>query len=272
MSYILDALRKADAQRERDASRGIHANDAPLGPTTTATAVAPRVWTWAAIGVAVAVIAGVGWYMTRPAAPGALVASAPAVSPVTPATTTAPMTPPAVTPPAAPATPPVAQAISPPPPAVPTQPPPRDPTNSSLPTMRGVPQTNLVPPQQQAESQRAALAREQSFARTAPGTPQGPQAQRLPPTQAQATTQPAPANAGGNAAAAPTAITGLPPDAPQVAITGGVYSPSPAQRMLIVNGQVFNEGSEVAPGVSIEKIEPRTAVLRWHGTRYTVAY
>lgn len=73
------------------------------------------------------------------------------------------------------------------------------------------------------------------------------------------------------AASAP-ATTGLPADAPRIAISGGVYSPSPAQRMLIVNGQVFNEGSEVAPGVTIDEIKPRTAVLKFRSARYTVAY
>jgi general secretion pathway protein B len=68
------------------------------------------------------------------------------------------------------------------------------------------------------------------------------------------------------------ATPGLPPDAPKVTISGGVYSPDPAQRMLIVNGQVFNEGSEVAPGLAIEKIEARTATLKFRGARYTVAY
>jgi general secretion pathway protein B len=57
-----------------------------------------------------------------------------------------------------------------------------------------------------------------------------------------------------------------------VTISGGVYSPSPAQRMLIVNGQVFNEGSEIAPGLVVEEIKSRTAVLRFRGARYTVAY
>jgi general secretion pathway protein B len=42
--------------------------------------------------------------------------------------------------------------------------------------------------------------------------------------------------------------------------------------MLIVNGQVFNEGSEIAPGLVVEEIKSRTAVLRFRGARYTVAY
>ena len=57
-----------------------------------------------------------------------------------------------------------------------------------------------------------------------------------------------------------------------MAITGGVYSSNKIQRMLIVNGQVFNEGSEIGPGVVLEEIKPKTAVLRFRGSAYTVSY
>ncbi len=73
------------------------------------------------------------------------------------------------------------------------------------------------------------------------------------------------------AAVTPPAV-GLPPDAPKLAINGGVYSTNKAQRMLIVNGQVYNEGSEVAAGVVLDEIRNKTAVLRYRGSRYTVAY
>ena len=76
------------------------------------------------------------------------------------------------------------------------------------------------------------------------------------------------------AAAAPPAapVAGLPPDAPKLVISGGVYSTNPAQRMLIVNGQVFNEGSEVGPGVVLEQIKPKAAVLKFRSSSYTVSY
>lgn len=81
-------------------------------------------------------------------------------------------------------------------------------------------------------------------------------------------------SAAAAAAAAPAAppVAGLPPDAPKLAISGGVYSTNPAQRMLIVNGQVFNEGSEVGPGVVLEQIRPKGAVLKFRNSRYTVSY
>lgn len=61
-------------------------------------------------------------------------------------------------------------------------------------------------------------------------------------------------------------------DLPRLAISGGVYSDNVAQRMLIVGGAVVNEGSEVAPGVVLEQIRPRQAVLRFRGWRYSVPY
>jgi general secretion pathway protein B len=59
---------------------------------------------------------------------------------------------------------------------------------------------------------------------------------------------------------------------PKLAVTGGVYSQSASQRMLIVNGQVFNEGGEPAPGVKLEQIRPNVAVLSYQGQRFTVKY
>ena len=95
----------------------------------------------------------------------------------------------------------------------------------------------------------------------------------MPPAARPATPTPAQAAAAAAAAAPPAApVAGLPPDAPKLAISGGVYSTNPAQRMLIVNGQVFNEGSEVGPGVVLEQIKPKAAVLKFRNASYTVSY
>ena len=65
MSYILDALRRADAQRERDPSRGIHAQPAPLPA-----AVAPRrSGPWVALAGAAVGVAALAAYVLWPAAP-----------------------------------------------------------------------------------------------------------------------------------------------------------------------------------------------------------
>jgi general secretion pathway protein B len=81
-----------------------------------------------------------------------------------------------------------------------------------------------------------------------------------------------PVSAPVPAPAATPPVAGLPADAPKLVLSGGVYSANPAQRMLIVNGQVFNEGSEVGPGVVLEEVRAKTVVLRFRGARYTVGY
>ncbi|HSW17145.1 MAG TPA: general secretion pathway protein GspB, partial [Ramlibacter sp.] len=67
-------------------------------------------------------------------------------------------------------------------------------------------------------------------------------------------------------------VSPLPADAPRLNVTGGVYSATPARRMLIVNGQVYGEGAEPAPGVVIDEIQPNRAVLRFRGQRYNAVY
>ena len=59
---------------------------------------------------------------------------------------------------------------------------------------------------------------------------------------------------------------------PKMSISGGVYSENVAQRMLIVNGQVFNEGSEIAPGVVLQQLRAKTALLKFRGLTISQPY
>ncbi|WP_200222300.1 general secretion pathway protein GspB, partial [Rubrivivax gelatinosus] len=59
---------------------------------------------------------------------------------------------------------------------------------------------------------------------------------------------------------------------PQLTIGGAIYSDQPAARMLLVGGQLLHEGDTAAPGVTLERIGPRSAVLRWRTLRYEVPY
>ena len=92
--------------------------------------------------------------------------------------------------------------------------------------------------------------------------PARPQRHRATPAAAAGMPARAGRSSGGGGSAPAAPVAGLPPDAPKLAISGGVYSTNPAQRMLIVNGQVFNEGSEIGPGVVLEQIKPKAAVLQ----------
>lgn len=297
MSYILDALRKADAQRERDPARGIHAQaHRPSGTLAQRRGARGPVF-WGAAAAALGILAAAGWYLypghnAPDRAPPVAIAAGPATT-ATGATVTVPAAAapapvvgvtPVPAPTAIPAAPAVATRIEPPAPAIrQVQLPERDPRATSQPPMRGnlqgMPGTPPQPGVSPASPPAAAAA-----SATPAGAP-GPAAAPVngasvaapsvtpgaPPPQA---TSPTPPPAAPPVAATPAAqaVAGLPPDAPRLAISGGVYSNNRAQRMLIVNGQVFNEGSEIGPGVVLEEIKAKTALLRFRGSRYTVSY
>ena len=222
MSYILDALRKADAQRERDPARGIHAQPVHVSPLARPDGRQRRFWLWGGTAALCAgLLAVAAWQLAGPAA-----------------------SPPVALAPAAEATPPV--------PAV-TMP---------LPATEVLPAAPPPPPPPSARSPAAPVAP----AAASPGEARKPPS--APPVPS-----PAPATPASDRL---LSINELPADVqrdlPKLVISGGVYSDNPAQRMLIVNGQVLSEGAEPAPGVVLEQIRARTAVLRYRGYRYAVAY
>jgi general secretion pathway protein B len=59
---------------------------------------------------------------------------------------------------------------------------------------------------------------------------------------------------------------------PALTIGGAMYSANPANRMLIINGQLFHEGDKLAPGLSLEQIKLKSAVLKLKGYRYGISY
>ena len=61
-------------------------------------------------------------------------------------------------------------------------------------------------------------------------------------------------------------------EVPKLVVSGSVYSQNPAQRMLIVNGQVVNEGASLGPELVLESIGPKSAVLRLRGVPFRLSY
>ncbi|MFN6997736.1 MAG: general secretion pathway protein GspB, partial [Aquincola tertiaricarbonis] len=59
---------------------------------------------------------------------------------------------------------------------------------------------------------------------------------------------------------------------PRLVLGGAMYSESAANRMLIVNGQLFRENDELAPGLVLEQIALKSAVLRYRNYRFRVSY
>jgi len=71
-------------------------------------------------------------------------------------------------------------------------------------------------------------------------------------------------------------LTELPEDVrrqvPPMALGGSVYSPQPASRMVIVNGQVTREGSTLGPDLRLEHIGPKSAVFSVRGQRFEMPF
>jgi general secretion pathway protein B len=248
MSYILDALRRADAERDRGAVPGLYTQPA------LADGAAPEraLWPWAA--TAVVVVAGgvalVNVLVAGPeSTPGA--AQTPVLAPAPVGVPAGPMTPPAVAP------------------SVATQPAPA-PSTAAAPSARAA--APAAPPRNPP------VARPREVAKAPPGTRPGTRAEPVPAPPAMPAVVPVAPPKATDAEAGSRVLTlnELSDDVrrslPALAINGASYSETPAHRMLIANGQVYREGEEPAPGLVLEQIRAKSAVLRWRGVRYSVPY
>lgn len=59
---------------------------------------------------------------------------------------------------------------------------------------------------------------------------------------------------------------------PRLVIGGAMYSELPANRMLIVNGQLFRENDRLADDLVLEQIALKSAVLRYRNYRFRIRY
>jgi general secretion pathway protein B len=294
MSYILDALKRADAERGRGNVPGLHTQPIPGAPPGLHEAgTHPRRWPLFTIALALGGIAA-GIWVWRSLAGGertpvvvAAVAVAPPVAPqptlaVSPAMQPAIPQPPAVSP-TAPAVP-VASAAQPADPGL-------TPIPQTIPSGTGLlipgPAVNLPPvtlpsPVQPASpaSPASPPARTPAPASQPPATPKT-EASAVSPSRNATPAQPAskPATAASGAQAAPAIVpllSELPEEIrrpiPPLTITGAVSSENPAQRLLLVNGQVLPQGAAAAPEVMIEEIRARSSIFSFRGSRFRITY
>ncbi len=86
MSYILDALRRANAERERGSVPGIHAQPAMLGDADSEAPRSARPGLWIGLGFALVLVAVLAWWLlghdSRPPAAAPVLAVPVPVSPV----------------------------------------------------------------------------------------------------------------------------------------------------------------------------------------------
>ncbi len=234
MSYILDALRRADAERERGEVPGLQSQQhAMLDDDDVAPRSRPLVWVVVALAVALA--AAVAWNFLGGEPPRSAVSAVSASLP-----------PPVATMPVAPALP---TAL--PPAAAPVAAIPSSPAVATAPTMA-------------VESRKPAVRK---VAAAPPTT--APASGPTPGTTAANTVR---AAADGRIipfAELPDAIRR---DLPKLAFGGSSYSGSASSRMVILNGQVFHEGDTVAPGLTLRQIKPKAAVLGFRDVRFELSY
>jgi general secretion pathway protein B len=232
MSYILDALRRADAERERGSVPGIHAQPAMLGEADGETRRPASRGLWFGAGLGLALLALLAWWFLGHDSPP------PAAPPM--AVTPLPVTPPPVLAAPAPVAVPAPAVVAAPAPvaAAPVAEAPRKP----------------APKVTVAAAAKPAPVASKPVARAAASTPSAP-----------AATEPR-----------VYALSELPDEIrrelPTLAVGGAMYSQNPANRLLIVNGQTFHEGDKLAPGLALEQIRLKSAVLEYKGYRYGITY
>jgi len=240
MSYILEALKKAQAERQLGNAPTIHA-PAPSYAAPRAGQVAQRRYLALGVGLVVVVAAVVLLWPRLAGEPPVRLATVtpPVVAPAA-APTTAPVTAPTTAPVATPA--PAAVVVPAPAPAVQ-----RAPAPAPVAEARPV-RTKPAP---------------------APVAPASTPPREATPAPATVTAQP-----GGDE---PLRTLQQLPDAlqreiPKLAFGGYIYSPTPGESLLLVDKMLRREGEEVAPGLVLERLTPKAAVMNYRGTRYRAPY
>lgn len=254
MSYILDALKKAESERERGQVPGLNAAPLDYGSRIAyGEGFAPLLRWLVALGVLLALAYG-GWRQVQALGSGTPDAGpTTAVAPPLAATGQAP---PASQTAALAATQGIAAATA---PASSAQ------TGAAIPpTVAATVTANpLAPPASTVVHVRA---------RVAPLPPEPVIAMDAPDT-APAEVAPKPAAPPPRTAAGTVPLLQDLPDSlrrqiPALNISGSIYSDSPAEWTLIVNDQVLAKGGQVAPELRLEEIGPSSAVFNFRGQRF----
>lgn len=235
MSYILDALKRADAERERGAAPGLHTRHQVPAGSPGAPGAMRNLGLALAAGVVLVMLALYIWVLPAPdPAPAAALAPAAVTAPDAPAPAPAPAPVVAAVPPAAISAAASAPAVS-----------------------ADAAEVRVLPPPA-------------AKAFTAPSSRPG-----RPDKAASSVPVPAPVTQAAAPAAVPLLAElpqELRSQIPKITITGSVYSNSPAQRLLLINNLVLSQGGQVAPDLTVEEIQPRSSVFSFKGTRFRVTH
>jgi len=264
MSYILEALRRAETERTRKRGvPGLHTQPVPVVSPEDMGARRSKAWLWVVVGVSAGVLLPLlwQWWASDPSSEEAAARTA-VVGSVTP-----------------PSGAPTADALA------ATAPAPEPPAaNANAPATHAAPERPRAPP---------TVHTAPKAAKGSAGSKPEPMPRQSTPSNvatAAPTTMPAASAASPGAKNAPVpgpapasapeprlrSLAELPEElrrgVPQLAFGGSVYSEIAAQRMVIFNGQVLREGDPITDDLQVEQIRPRSAVLRMRGQRFELAF
>lgn len=234
MSYILDALRKADSERERErgAVPSIHAQPAPPSAADPDEPGKGQPLVWVVAGLSVVVLALLAWMFLGRSSGGdepqpARVAEAPVAAPPAP------------------------------------------PMPAPMPQQAPVPMREVAPPRAVAPEP----VRVQTPPQASPPNMAAPHAAApQTPPQTAPVAQPVNRAADDRVLTMDELPDDVRRQLPNFAINGSKYSDTPASRILIINGQVFHEGDRLTPDLTLEQIKVKAAVLRFRGYRYSMTF
>jgi len=268
MSYILDALRKA----ERDRPRAVIGTPAP--PPAAPAPWLFRHWPWL-VATVIAVNAGVLIWITLPSLinRGDSPVDVREATPSRPAATDAAGERPV-------------RAVAPPPPAAPMDPVPSAPRPPEPRLAQGAPAFPGPSRGAPAPAPRSMAAPAAPLAPPRPA-PAPERSASLAPAIVQPSVPPGPAAVAPRTAAPPSAASPAPPPAarpsgPQGAPAGVetrvrqmklqflVYSDVPSERLVFIDNQKFIEGQTIASGIVLERIDPNGAVVTHEGRRFVL--
>ncbi|MFL6657377.1 MAG: general secretion pathway protein GspB [Massilia sp.] len=223
MSYILEALKKAQAERQLGSAPTIHAMPIQAAPAHAGKNAQLPLWIGAGAVVLLVAGAGIMWWRQAPAPVVAVAPAVPAPTPALVAAPTLPMPMPQVAPMPAPVPAPVHMPVA-----------------KAPPVAKPVPAPVVAP----APVAKAAVAEAPP---AAPALEDSLPFMRDLPEQVRR-------------------------ELPQVTLGGYMYSKNPADRLILIDKVLRHEGEEVAPGLTLEKLLPKAALMNYRGTRYRVAY
>jgi general secretion pathway protein B len=265
MSFILDALRKSEHERQRQTGPGLA--EVPVAPTKPKT----NAWAMAAVALLIVNLLAVGVYLLRRAQPQEAVATAVPQGATNAATAPAAANPTLTAPaPAAAQVPAITQSATPPAPrpAV-SEPVSRNPLAEEVggtdPGLQAA--ASAVPAGPPAVSRDGAAKRGSVVYAPIPEAADAPYSPPAAEPAVRAAPAAAPAREAMPGADEMTARGTL----PALHLDLHVYAAQPQQRFIFVNSRKYREGETLAEGPVVEQITSDGAVLNFRGSRFKLA-